>query len=163
MSEEIKNAALNIPRAIMFSLYLNGALGFAMVVAFMYALGDLGDAIDTPTGYSVFPILTGAFNSSGGACAVVALLAFMQTFSTTSAMAAASRQLWAFSRDRAVPGWSFLVHVSFLDLQKELRVLMCSYQVDHNKRLPVRAVAVSAVIPSLLMLIILARLLPSTI
>ena len=40
MSEEIENAALNVPRAILTTMILNGATGFAMVIAVLFCLGD---------------------------------------------------------------------------------------------------------------------------
>ncbi len=36
MSEEIDNAAINVPRAIVTSMLLNGATGFAIVIAVMF-------------------------------------------------------------------------------------------------------------------------------
>ena len=40
MSEEIENAALNVPRAILSTMLLNGATGFAMILAVLFCLGD---------------------------------------------------------------------------------------------------------------------------
>lgn len=45
MSEEIDNAALNVPRAIFITMILNGATGFGMVLATMYCLGDIDTVI----------------------------------------------------------------------------------------------------------------------
>ena len=44
MSEEIDNAALNVPRAIFTTMVLNGATGFAMVLAVLFCLGNI-DAV----------------------------------------------------------------------------------------------------------------------
>ena len=41
MSEEIENAAINVPRAIVTTMLLNGATGFAMVLAILFCLGDV--------------------------------------------------------------------------------------------------------------------------
>lgn len=41
MSEEIENAARNVPKAIVTTMLLNGATGFAMVLAVMFCLGDV--------------------------------------------------------------------------------------------------------------------------
>ncbi len=40
MSEEIENAAVNVPRAIFTTMILNGAMGWAMVIAAVFCLGD---------------------------------------------------------------------------------------------------------------------------
>ncbi|KAL8670875.1 MAG: hypothetical protein Q9168_004606 [Polycauliona sp. 1 TL-2023] len=44
MSEEIDDAALNVPRAIFATVILNGSTGFAMVLAVLFCLGDV-DAV----------------------------------------------------------------------------------------------------------------------
>lgn len=41
MSEEIENAALNVPRAIFTTMILNGSTGFAMVLAVLFCIGDV--------------------------------------------------------------------------------------------------------------------------
>ena len=45
MSEEIENAAVNVPRAIVTTMILNGATGFAMVIAVLFCLGDIDSVI----------------------------------------------------------------------------------------------------------------------
>lgn len=40
MAEEIENPAMNVPRAIVTTMLLNGATGFAMVLAVLFCLGD---------------------------------------------------------------------------------------------------------------------------
>ena len=40
MSEEIENASRNVPRAIITTMVLNGAMGWAMVIAALFCLGD---------------------------------------------------------------------------------------------------------------------------
>ena len=45
MSEEMQNAALNVPRAIFTSVFLNGVLGFAMLMALLFCLGDIQNAL----------------------------------------------------------------------------------------------------------------------
>lgn len=45
MSEEIENAALNVPRAIFITMILNGSTGFAMVLAVLFCIGDIESAL----------------------------------------------------------------------------------------------------------------------
>jgi choline transport protein len=45
MSEEIKDASLTLPKAIMWAACLNGTLGFTMVITFCFTLGDILDII----------------------------------------------------------------------------------------------------------------------
>lgn len=45
MSEEIENAALNVPRAIFSTMILNGSTGYAMVLAVLFCLGDIESVV----------------------------------------------------------------------------------------------------------------------
>ena len=45
MSEEIENAAKNVPRAISSIMILNGATGLAMVLGVLFCLGDIDSVI----------------------------------------------------------------------------------------------------------------------
>ncbi|KIN05299.1 hypothetical protein OIDMADRAFT_39600 [Oidiodendron maius Zn] len=138
MSEEIKNASVVVPRSIMTSMALNGALGFAILLAAVYALGNIDDVLGSPTGlagYSFLDILSTGVGSVGGAAAMGAVIIFMQIFGNVADMAAASRMLWAFSRDKAVPGWSFFV------------------QLDKRTSLPIRCIIFSIIVSALLSLI----------
>ena len=50
-AEEVEDAGRTIPRALMWSVYLNGAMGLAMAVTMCFCLGDLSEIVQTPTGY----------------------------------------------------------------------------------------------------------------
>ena len=45
MAEEIENPALNVPRAIVTTVLLNGSTGWAMVLALLFCLGDIDSVI----------------------------------------------------------------------------------------------------------------------
>lgn len=45
MSEEIDNAAINVPRAMLTTMILNGATGYAMVLAVLFSHGDIKSII----------------------------------------------------------------------------------------------------------------------
>ena len=45
MSEEIENADVNVPWAIFTTMILNGATGFAMMIAVLFCLGDIATVI----------------------------------------------------------------------------------------------------------------------
>jgi amino acid transporter len=70
-AEEIENAASVIPRSMLVTVALNGGLGFAMLIATLYCLGDLNAALNTPTGYPFIEIFYSATQSTGGATALV--------------------------------------------------------------------------------------------
>lgn len=45
MAEEIENAATAVPRAIMVTVISNGLMGFGAVVAILFCLTDIEDAL----------------------------------------------------------------------------------------------------------------------
>ncbi|KAL3482413.1 amino acid/polyamine transporter I [Aspergillus californicus] len=112
MSEEIENARVVVPRSILLSVLINGMLGFGMLIALLFCLGDLDTALASPTGYPFMEIFRNGTGSVGGAAAMSAIVIVVCTCSSTGMMAATSRQFWSFSRDRGVPGWKLWSQVS---------------------------------------------------
>lgn len=51
MSEEIRNASLVLPKAIMWAAGINGSMGFVMIITFCFALGNVEEVIHSPTGF----------------------------------------------------------------------------------------------------------------
>jgi choline transport protein len=56
MSEEIHNPSIVVPQSIMLSVILNGMMGFAMVIAVLFCLGDIDTVLATNTGYPFMEI-----------------------------------------------------------------------------------------------------------
>ena len=112
MSEEIHNASIIVPWALMLSLLINGILGFAMVLALMFCIGDVEAALDPQMtlGYPFLEIFLQAVNSTAGAC-LMASLVVLGVCGTVGGFAASSRMLWSFSRDRGTPLWNILSKV----------------------------------------------------
>ncbi|KAK8000987.1 hypothetical protein PG991_013209 [Apiospora marii] len=104
MAEEIRGAPLVIPRSLFSGLILNGCLGFGMVVACMFSLGDLDEALAENPNFPYMAIFHRAVGSRSGAAAMASIVVVLCCSATTGAMASASRILWAFSRDRGTPG-----------------------------------------------------------
>ncbi|KAE8552117.1 hypothetical protein TMatcc_002128 [Talaromyces marneffei ATCC 18224] len=138
MSEEIKNAAIVVPRSIMTSMGINGALGFGILLAVVYATMNIEDTLDSQAGEAGYPflyVLQDGIGSLGGAVAMGAIIAVMQTFGNVADMAAASRMWWAFARDKAIPGWSFFL------------------KLDSRTSLPMRCILFTVIVSALLSLI----------
>jgi choline transport protein len=101
----------------MVSMGLNGAFGFGILLAALYAMGDIDAVLGSPAGlagYGFLDILQTGIGSLGGAVAMGVVITFMQIFGNVADMAAASRMFWSFSRDKAVPGWKFFLKVRCL-------------------------------------------------
>lgn len=58
---------------MIISVLLNGAFGFAMVVALLFCLGDVTKALETETHYPYIEVYRQATNSIAGAIAMVGL------------------------------------------------------------------------------------------
>ena len=112
MSEEIKNASTVVPRSIVYGLIMNGAIGFGSVIAVLFCIGD-PDAISNSkfTTYPFIAIFEQATRSKGGSAVMVALILLVGLGLDIGIMAAASRMLWSFARDRGVPGWRYISKV----------------------------------------------------
>lgn len=70
-AEEIENASKVIPTSMIASVMLNGILGFSMVIALLFCLGDVAAALATPTGFPFIEVYRNATNSDAGATAMV--------------------------------------------------------------------------------------------
>lgn len=51
MSEEVRNASKTIPRIMLATMCINGAMGFIMLITLCFCVGNLEDVLDTATGY----------------------------------------------------------------------------------------------------------------
>ena len=104
MSEEIKNASVVVPRAMVFSIMLNGIMGFGMLLAVLFSLGDVDNVLHSNTGYPFLAVIQQGVSSTGGALAMAAVITTLAIVTTISWIASASRMLWSFARDRGIPG-----------------------------------------------------------
>lgn len=135
MAEEIENAAVVIPRSIIASVVVNGTLGFSIALAVLFCLGDQEAALKTPTKYSFIEVFTSAVQSKRGGSAMTAVIIYALIFSIVGFVATSSRMLWAFARERAIPGHSYIA------------------RVDQRTKLPIWSILATVVINALLSLI----------
>ncbi|CAD6588414.1 MAG: hypothetical protein ASARMPRED_003557 [Alectoria sarmentosa] len=78
ISEEVKNAAIVVPRSMIMSVLINGALGFDMLVAMVFCLGNIEKISSTPpTQYQFMAIFAQAAGSSSEASGMIAVIIFI--------------------------------------------------------------------------------------
>lgn len=111
MSEEIENAVTVVPRAMMTSISLNGSLGFGFLIALLFCMGDIGEALSTNTGYPIIQIFYTSTGSRTAATLMTAGLIVSGITSTWGLLSAASRMTWAFARDNGLPFSQYFAHV----------------------------------------------------
>lgn len=112
MSEEIHDASITLPRAIIWSIVVNGLMAFIMGITLIFTLGDIDSLLDTPTKQPFIQQFYNATQSYSGTNTMVAIVVILLTASCISEVATASRQIWSFSRDRGLPGSNWLAKVS---------------------------------------------------
>jgi choline transport protein len=108
MSEETHNPSIVVPRSIMLSIILNGLMGFAIVIAVLFCLGDIDTVLATNTGYPFMEIFLQVTHSVAGSAVMAAIVTTLALCSTVGLLASTSRMFWSFARDRGLPGWKTL-------------------------------------------------------
>jgi amino acid transporter len=130
LSEETKSAADGAAKGIWRSIFYSAIGGWILLLTFLFAVQD-SDAV-TKGGGAVSVIFSQALDSKWAGI-VLLISTAGQFFCTTACQTSSSRMLFAFSRDRAVPGhqlWS---------------------KVNHHK-IPANAVIVTAIVAAVITL-----------
>jgi amino acid transporter len=101
-AEETRGAAKAAAQGVWRSIFYSALIGWLLILSFLFAANDVA-GIDDGAGYSTF-IFTTALDS--WAAKLVILIATVgQLFCGAAGLTSASRTWYAFSRDRAIPGW----------------------------------------------------------
>jgi amino acid transporter len=111
MSEETREASKTAAKGVVNSVIVSAIAGYVLIMAFTFAIKDLGKVADSGS-FAAITVLQQALGN-GGAEFLLFIAVVGQLFCGMSAITSASRMLYAFSRDRAVPGhrlWSKLNH-----------------------------------------------------
>jgi amino acid transporter len=101
-AEETVGAAEAAAKGVWRSVFFSALIGWLVLLAFLFAANDV-NAVNEAGG-GVIAIFTSAMDS--WAAKMVILIAVVgQIFCVTAGLTSASRTWYAFSRDRAIPGW----------------------------------------------------------
>ncbi|KAI0517029.1 putative GABA transporter [Xylaria bambusicola] len=114
MSEEIQSASTVVPKALIYTLLLNGTLAFALLIGFLFSISDLEAAVKSSSTmfYPFLHVFRSAVKSTAGAAAMASIIFVLAVASTIGSYATASRMLWSFARDRGVPLSQHLVKLN---------------------------------------------------
>lgn len=118
MSEETKDAAKQIPRAILAVYVINTALIFPAYVTIAYHIPSIEDALNDPTLYPAIYVLRQSM-PSGAIIGLLAIVNFILIASNITYLAAVTRDLFAFARDKGLP---FSKWISTVDSRREIPV-----------------------------------------
>ena len=135
LSEETKSAANGAAKGIWRSIFYSAIGGWILLLTFLFAVQDV-DGV-TAGGGAVVTIFTQAMDSKW--VAVVLLISTAgQLFCTTACQTSASRMLFAFSRDRAVPGHQLWSKVSEKKVPANAVMVTATHRGDHHAARPGR-------------------------
>jgi choline transport protein len=74
MTEEMKDARKQAPRAIVMSVYIGAITGFLFLVAMCFCIGDIETTATSTTGVPLIQIFYDSTGSVGGTCALTSLI-----------------------------------------------------------------------------------------
>lgn len=150
ISEEVKDASINVPRCMFWSYAGNIFLGFIMLIAMLFCIGPLDDVLATYTPYLLL------FNNTGSKALSLflnILLLLLVYAGNITSLATCAREMFAFSRDKGLPfsPWLAKMYV-FLDCLLHPPHLLTSHR-NHKWNIPFNAVYATSAVVALLSLI----------
>jgi amino acid transporter len=108
-AEETRDAAKAAAQGVWRSIFFSALAGWFVILAFLFAATDV-KAINDGAGF-VGTIFTSALDP-WAAKMVILIATIGQLFCVTAGLTSASRTWYAFSRDRAIPGWALFRRVN---------------------------------------------------
>ena len=103
LAEEVSNATVNIPRAILGAMLINGAVGFITMVTLLYCLGDVEKVLNTATGLPFVQVFADSVQNIAGATVMVVIVLLLTWACAMGITTTASRMTWSFARDNGLP------------------------------------------------------------
>ncbi|KAJ3536904.1 hypothetical protein NM208_g6526 [Fusarium decemcellulare] len=104
MCEEVRRPEIQVPRAMVATVFINLLAGVMILVPVCFILPDIQALIALPWAQPMPYIFKSATGSAGVSMALLAPLLLLGILCGTGCCTVASRVIWAFARDGAVPG-----------------------------------------------------------
>lgn len=112
MTEEMKSASKEAPKAIIMSVALGAITGFAFLLTLCFCIGDINETASTSTGVPVIQIIYDSTGSKAGTCVLASMIAVIVIIAGNNLLAEGSRSIYAFARDHGLPFSNFFSRVS---------------------------------------------------
>ncbi|KAL8810670.1 MAG: hypothetical protein Q9223_007710, partial [Gallowayella weberi] len=103
MTEEMKSATREAPKAMVMSVYIGAITGFAFLVAACFCIGDITTTAESTTGVPLIEIFYNSTGSIPGTCFLSSMIVVITLIASNGLLAAGSRSLFAFARDAGLP------------------------------------------------------------
>jgi amino acid transporter len=123
MSEETREAARSAAKGVVNSILVSAVAGYVLIMALTFAIQDL-KGVEAAGTFAAVAVLQQAL-SNGLAEFLLFIAVVGQFFCGMSAVTSASRMLYAFSRDRAVPGHGYWSRLNKRHVPAHSVVLIC--------------------------------------
>lgn len=134
MSEEVRNASASVPKVMMSVFSINFLFNILTVITLCYHMPDVSVALEEENIYPAIWVLRRSM-SDGWVTVLLSVQCVFLLFSNFSYLAAVSRDLFAFARDKGLPCSEWLA------------------RVDKKRKIPTNAYYMSATFAALLSLI----------
>ena len=82
MSEEMKNAARDMPRAMFGSVVVSGTLTLPYIIALLFSIGNIDDLLSSRTGSPITQLFVNVTGSNSGGIALNCIITFIATIAT---------------------------------------------------------------------------------
>ena len=83
-----------------------------MLISTLFVADDIQGDLNSNPGYTWVQIFVNATGSVAGGATMVCVVVIMELFCNVAVLASCSRLVWAFARDKGMPGHELLVKVS---------------------------------------------------
>ena len=112
LSEEVRNSAITIPRILIWTIVINAIMAFGFLLAILFCIGNVENALNTPTGFPIIEIFYQATGSKTAATVMETCIIIIGFAASLANMTSVSRLTWAFARDGGLPFSNFFSFVS---------------------------------------------------
>ena len=123
MSEEVKDAASSIPKAMITIYIVNFVLIFPAILTVCYHVPDLQAALNDPTTYPAIYVLRQSM-SVPWITVILVVICLLNVASNIVYLAAVTRDLFAFARDEGLP---FSKWLSTIHPKRHIPVNACNF------------------------------------
>lgn len=129
MCEEVQEPATQVPKAMVATIFINTFAGLLFLIPLMFVMPAKEIADIIASGQPVPYIIKAAVGSPGGAIGLLIPLMVLALICGIGCTTAASRCVWAFARDGAIPGSGLWIKVN-RNLDVPLNAMMLSMAVQ---------------------------------
>lgn len=111
MTEEMKNASKEAPKAMIMAVVIGALTGFAFLLTLCFCVGSINETESTSTGVPVIQIMYDSTRSKVGTCFLASMISVIAIVAGNNLITEGSRAVYAFARDRGLPFSSFFAKV----------------------------------------------------